>query len=123
MRRALRRGIPGVLFIAAGMLHFLRPAMYQQIVPPQLGHQALLVAISGAAEIAGGVGLLIPATRRAAAYGLIALLVAVFPANVYMATDGARFAKIAPQWALYARLPLQLVVIAWMWSLRGEDSA
>jgi uncharacterized membrane protein len=114
MRRALRRGIPGVLFIAAGMLHFLRPAMYQQIVPPQLGHQALLVAISGAAEIAGGIGLLLPHTRRAAGFGLIALLLAVWPANIYMALEADRFAAVAPAWGLWARVPLQIVLIWWV---------
>jgi len=107
-------GIPGVLFIAAGMLHFIRPAMYQQIVPPQFGHQAVLVAISGAAEIAGGIGLLVPRTRRAAGFGLIGLLLAVWPANIYMAVEANRFASIAPAWALWARVPLQIVLLWWI---------
>ena len=114
MRRAVISGIPGVLFIAAGSLHFVRPAMYQQIVPPQLGHQALLVAISGAAEIAGGIGLLVPPTRRAASFGLILLLLAVWPANIFMAVEAKRFATVAPGWALWARVPLQLLLIWWI---------
>ncbi len=114
MRRALVWGIPGVLFIAAGALHFVRPAMYQQIVPPQLGHPAALVAISGVAEIAGGIGLLVPPARRAAGFGLIALLLAVWPANIYMAVEAKRFAAIAPAWALWARVPLQAALIWWV---------
>jgi uncharacterized membrane protein len=114
MRRILVWGIPGVLFIAAGTLHFVRPAMYQQIVPPQLGHQALLVGISGAAEIAGGLGLLVAPARRAAGFGLIALLLAVWPANIYMAFDANHFAAVAPGWALWARVPIQVVLIWWV---------
>jgi len=111
----------GLLFVAAGTLHFTHAEWYVPIVPPALPAKEQLVAISGVAEMLGGVGLLIPPTRRVAAYGLIALLIAVFPANIYMAADSARFAKIAPAWALYGRLPLQLVLIAWVWSLRGEE--
>ena len=62
----MRAAITGVLFIAAGAMHFIRPAMYEQIIPPQFGHAGVLVAISGIAEIAGGLGLMIPHTRRAA---------------------------------------------------------
>ncbi|HEY0382738.1 MAG TPA: hypothetical protein VGC72_11100 [Candidatus Elarobacter sp.] len=109
-----RTAIPGVLFTAAGALHFVRPAMYQQIVPPQLEHAPELVAISGLAEIAGGLGLMIPRTRRAAGIGLIALLLAVWPANIYMAVQSAHFAAVAPAWALWARVPLQVVLIWWI---------
>lgn len=110
----LRALIPGVLFVAAGTLHFVRPAMYEQIVPPSFGHARELVAISGVAEIAGGLGLLIPRTRRAAGYGLIALLLAVWPANISMALDAQKFAQVAPAWALWARVPLQVVLMWWM---------
>lgn len=110
----MRIAITGLLFIAAGALHFVRPAMYQKIVPLQFGHAAELVAISGVAEIAGGVGLLAPQTRRAAGLGLIALLLAVWPANIYMAVDAGRFASVAPAWALWARVPLQLGLIWWV---------
>ncbi|HWT06799.1 MAG TPA: hypothetical protein VN224_13640, partial [Xanthomonadales bacterium] len=104
----------GVLFIAAGVAHFVRPAMYEQIVPPQLGHAGVLVAISGLAEIAGGLGLMIPRTRRAAGLGLIALLVAVWPANIYMAFEADRFSAVAPAWILWARVALQVVMIWWV---------
>ena len=101
-------------FVVAGALHFIKPAMYAQIVPPGFGPPRVIVAISGAAEIAGGVGVLVPRLRRAAGWGLIALLIAVFPANVYMAIARERFATI-PAWALWIRLPLQGALIAWAW--------
>ncbi|MDP9106912.1 MAG: hypothetical protein M3N49_13400 [Candidatus Eremiobacteraeota bacterium] len=95
-------------------MHFVRPATYAAIVPPQLGHAGALVAISGLAEIAGGLGLMIPQTRRAAGLGLIALLVAVWPANISMALESHRFAAVAPAWALWARVPLQVAIIWWI---------
>ncbi len=106
--------VTGVLFVAAGALHFVRPVMYQKIVPPQFGHASELVAISGIAEIAGGVGLMLPPTRRAAGLVLVALLLAVWPANIYMAVDAGRFASVAPAWALWARVPLQIGLIWWV---------
>jgi uncharacterized membrane protein len=110
----VRVAITGLLFIAAGAVHFIRPAMYEKIVPPQFGHAPELVAISGIAEIAGGLGLIIPRTRRAAGLGLIALLVAVWPANIYMAIEADHFAAAAPAWILWARVPLQVVIIWWV---------
>ena len=88
--------------------------MYEKIIPPQLGHAPELVAISGIAEIAGGLGLINPRTRRAAGWGLIALLVAVWPANIYMAIEADRFAAAAPAWILWARVPLQVAMIWWV---------
>ena len=91
------------------------PRPYRAIVPPRVQSQAKeLVEISGVAEILGGVGVLIGPTRRAAGVGLIALLAAVFPANVYMARTPERFPRI-PRWALYARLPLQPLMMWWAW--------
>jgi uncharacterized membrane protein len=110
----VRAAITGVLFIAAGVVHFIRPAMYEQIVPPQFGHAPELVAISGIAEILGGLGLIIPRTRRAAGVGLIALLIAVWPANIYMAIEADRFAAAAPAWGLWVRVPLQVAMIWWV---------
>lgn len=80
-------GITAFFFIAAGSLHFLRPAAYLRIMPRYIPWHPAMVEISGAAEIAGGIGLLIPSLRRPAGWGLVALLIAVFPANVYMATN------------------------------------
>src|ERR1700678_2174819 len=104
--------IAALFYSLAGVLHFLRPAMYMKIVPPYLPFPLAMVYISGAAEIAGGVGLLIPIVRRAAAFGLIALLVAVFPANVYMAANPVESGAAAlPAAALWGRLLLQPVLI------------
>ncbi|MBO0359752.1 DoxX family protein [Hymenobacter sp. BT186] len=112
--RSFSRGVLALLFIGAGVLHFVAPATYLRIMPPYLPAPLLLVYVSGAAEIAGGVGLLIPATRQLAGWGLVLLLLAVFPANVYMLqTHGAGLA--VPQWALWLRLPLQAVLMAWVW--------
>ena len=106
-------------FVGAGVLHFLKPRMFEAIVPPSLPAPRVLVLISGAAEIAGGLGLLVPALRPWAGWGLVALLVAVFPANLYMARESEKFRRLAPRWALMLRLPLQAVLIAWVfWASR-----
>jgi uncharacterized membrane protein len=103
------------LFIGAGANHFVMPRAYEQIVPRQLrGHARRIVQISGVAEIAGGVGVLLAPTRRLSGLGLIALLAAVFPANLQMALEPERFRRI-PRWALYARLPLQPLMMLWAW--------
>jgi uncharacterized membrane protein len=104
-----------VFFIFAGFLHFVRPAPYLAIVPPWIPWRLAMVDISGAAEIAGGIGLLIPAVRRAAAWGLVALLIAVFPANTYMAVDNIQFTAhpISPV-LLWGRLLLQPLFIWWV---------
>jgi uncharacterized membrane protein len=101
--------------VAVGVLHFVRPKPFVRIVPKYLPAPLALVYISGLFEILGGLGLLIPETRVAAAWGLIALYVAVFPANVYMLTDNVSLdpRKPIPRWILWARLPFQLVFIAW----------
>ena len=103
-----------VLFVGAGVLHFVKPRMYERIVPPSLPAPRLLVIISGAAEVLGGLGLLVAPLRAWAGWGLVALLVAVFPANLYMAREWERFSGFAPRWALLLRLPLQFVLIAWV---------
>jgi uncharacterized membrane protein len=101
--------------IAIGLLHFARPKPFVRIVPRYLPAPLALVYVSGLFETLGGLGLLIPATRAWAAWGLIALYVAVFPANVYMLTDNVSLdpKKPIPRWALWLRLPLQLVFILW----------
>ncbi len=109
--RALLSGF----FIGGGINHFVMPRTYESIVPPSMRDDAArLVAISGLAEIAGGVGVLLPRTRRPAGIGLIALLAAVFPANLHMARNPDRYRRI-PRWALYARLPLQPLMMRWAW--------
>lgn len=112
--RRSRRAL-GVAFMGAGINHFLMPRAYEAIVPPGLpGGAKRLVVVSGIAEIAGGAGVLMPRTQRAAGIGLIALLIAVFPANLHMARNPERFRRI-PRWALYARLPLQPLMMRWAW--------
>ena len=111
-RRWLRYGL-ALLFVSAGALHFIHPETFLRIVPPALPAPRLLVLLSGAAEVAGGLGLLLPATRRGAAWGLLALLVAVFPANVYMV--GLAGALHIPAWVLWARLPLQPLLMWAVW--------
>jgi uncharacterized membrane protein len=101
-----------VAFITTGILHFLRPDSYERIVPGYLPAHRELVLISGAAEIAGGLGVLFERTRRPAGLWLIALLILVFPANVNMAVNAERFRSIAPV-LLWGRLPLQLLLIWW----------
>lgn len=102
-----------MLFVGAGVNHFVNPAFYRQIVPPGFPSPSVLVAVSGACEIAGGIGLMIRPLRRAAGWGLAALLVALFPANIYMAASPEKFS--VPAWALWVRLPVQAVLIAWVW--------
>jgi uncharacterized membrane protein len=111
----------GLIFIGAGINHFVIPRAYRQIVPPSFGDPARLVVISGIAEAAGGLGVLLPRTRRLAGFGLLALLVAVFPANWYMARNPTSFDRI-PGWALYARLPLQPLMMWWIWRATREAS-
>lgn len=116
MRR--RRGwlTLGIAFLGAGVNHFVMPRAYERIVPPSLKNWARpIVAISGVAELVAGLGVLLPWTRRPAGVGVIALLVAVFPANLYMARSPEDFRKI-PRWALYARLPLQPLMMWWAWT-------
>ncbi len=99
-------------FVTTGILHFLRPEYYEQIMPDYLPAHHEIVLISGAAEIAGGVGVAFAPTRRWAGAWLIVLLIAVFPANVNMAVNSGRFDSIAPA-LLWARLPLQALLIWW----------
>lgn len=107
-------------FAAAGANHFRAPRYYEAIVPPALAARKQEInAISGAAEIVGGLAVLHPATRRLGRWWLLALLVAVFPANVHMAVNpeqvpGLDLKKI-PRWALWARLPLQPLAMLWVW--------
>jgi len=105
----------GGFFIGAGLNHFLSPRFYEAMVPPSLqDERKRIVLLSGVAELLGGLGVLIPSTRRLSGVGLIALLGAVFPANLYMAREPERFKKV-PRWALYARLPLQPLMMLWAW--------
>jgi uncharacterized membrane protein len=104
----------GLLFIAAGANHFLNPDFYLGIMPPWLPARRELVALSGALEILGGLAVFLAPVRSWAGWGLVLLLVAVFPANLHMALNPELFPEL-PAAALWARLPLQGVLIAWAW--------
>ncbi len=110
----MARLLLGAFFLAAGTLHFVRPPPYVAIVPDALPRKLELVYASGVAEIAGGAGVLAAPTRRAAGWWLIATLIAVFPANVNMAVNAERFRSV-PAPLLWARLPAQGLLIAWVW--------
>ena len=105
------RRLFGPFFIVAGLLHFAIPRTYEAIMPDYLPAQRELVYASGLAEISGGAALLHPRTRRAGMWLSIATLLAVFPANVHMALTPERYD--IPAVALWARLPLQVLLIAW----------
>lgn len=108
------RTLLGFFFIGSGINHFVIPKAYQRIVPPGIGDPATLVTVSGVAEVLGGVGVFLPATRRSSGLALIALLAAIFPANLHMARNPEKFHKI-PRGLLYARLPLQPLAMVWAW--------
>ena len=103
--------IVGTVFCLTAIPHFTATHRYEEIIPDWLPRHHDLVIVSGWAELAGGAGLLIPPLRLAAGWGLIALLPAVSPANVNMAVNADRFAKLAPAAVLWARLPLQVVIV------------
>ncbi len=102
----------GLAFVLAGVNHFAMPAVYLKIMPPYLPWHLELVYLSGECEVALGILLLVPKAARLAAWGLIALLIAVFPANVYLYQHQEIFPKVPPFLHL-ARLPLQGVLIFW----------
>ena len=111
----IARTAAAILFTAAGAMHFVRPSPYVKIIPPFIPWPLAMVYISGAAEIAGGAGLLIGRFRRAAGWGLAALLIAVFPANIYMASGHVHVtATPLPGWLLWGRLALQPLMIWWV---------
>ena len=125
LMRRLRQGLKYLMaafYVLAGVNHFLNPAVYLKIMPPYLPWHRALVEVSGVCEIALGVLLLVPRFTRWAAWGLIALLIAVFPANLHMAIHPELYPEI-PAAALWARLPLQAVLIAWAYVYTRPEPA
>jgi uncharacterized membrane protein len=113
------RAALAAFFAFAGTMHFVRPRFYEAIVPPAVGNEREVVIVSGLAEIAGAAAVLHPRSRRFGRWWLLALLVAVFPANIHMAVNpeqvkGLDLRRI-PRWALWARLPLQPMAMLWVW--------
>ncbi|MFD2255694.1 DoxX family membrane protein [Luteolibacter algae] len=111
--RSYSRSALALFFVLAGANHFRSPEVYISMIPQWLPAPVLLNQISGAAEIAGGCGLLFPQVRKHAATGLILLLIAVFPANLHVAIHGWDGMEI-PRWILILRLPFQLLFMAWV---------
>jgi uncharacterized membrane protein len=112
-----------LFFVAAGTLHFIVPAYYRAIVPSYLPAPVTLVAVSGAVEIAGGAGLLVPGLRQAAGVGLIVLLIVLLPANIamlqlYRASGAVWWQELA----LWLRLPFQAILMWWVWRLSRQRS-
>jgi uncharacterized membrane protein len=122
MLKTVLRWLLTVGMVGAGLNHFIKPDPYVAMMPDALPAHLALVYISGVAEILGGLGLILPRTRRLAAWGLVLLLLAIFPANINMAVNHLPLGdRPVPTWALWARLPLQAVLIAWAyWYTRPE---
>jgi uncharacterized membrane protein len=119
MRKGL--AIMGGLYMVAGLGHFVVPHAYERMMPAYLPEHRALVLVSGAAEFAGGLGVLVPQTRRAAAWGLVLLLVAVWPANLWMAQN-PELTPGVPMWALSLRLPLQIPLMGWAFRYTRRSS-
>ena len=112
-------------FCSAGTMHFVIPRSYEAMMPPSLPHHREAVVVSGLAELAGGLAVVPRRSRRLARWWLLALLVAVFPANVHMAVHPEQVKGLdldrVPRWALWARLPLQPLAMLWVWrATRGR---
>ena len=107
--------LAGPFFVAAGVLHFLAPRVYERIMPPWLPAHRELVYASGIAELAGGAALMAsdPRVRRLGGWLEAATMIGVFPANVHMALNPDDFRVPGGRAALYARLPVQPLFIAW----------
>lgn len=113
-----------MFFMAAGINHFVNSDIYVAMMPLYLPAHLELVYLSGLFEILGGMGVILSPTREWAGYGLIVLLIAVFPANIFMAMNPGKFTDIASVWALYARLPLQFLLLCWtFWVTRNDQSS
>jgi|SRR5579863_31837 len=113
----------GPFFMLAGAMHFIRPKLYRQIVPPYLPAPDALVYISGVAEAGGGLGLMVPSWRGRARWLLVATLLAIFPANVHMAQHPEQYPKIpGGERSLKVRLPFQALFIAWVLAAGRQPS-
>ena len=112
--------ILGLFYVVAGINHFRSPLSYVAIMPSYIPWPLVMIYISGVAEILGGIGVLVPdgfvfpRTRAFAAWGLVALLIAVLPVHINMCLHPEQFPGV-PLWAIWLRLPLQLPLILWAW--------
>jgi uncharacterized membrane protein len=116
------RRLFGPFFVFAGVMHFVKPRWYMRIMPPWIPAHREVVYGSGVAEIAGGLATMHPATRRAGSAWSIATLLAIFPANVHMAVNADEFEDVSGgEPALWARLPVQALFIAWAYAAGDWD--
>jgi uncharacterized membrane protein len=122
-RKTVLLWVMGVFYVLAGTMHFVRPDFYLPMMPPYLPAHLALIYVSGLAEIVLGVVVLLPGTRPAAAWGIILLLVAVFPANVHIALHNVPVfgAKQGAGIGNWIRLPVQGLLIAWAWWYTGRE--
>lgn len=119
--KTILKWLMGIGMFLAGVNHFLNPDFYMKIMPPYLPLHLFLIYLSGAIEIILGILLLIPKFQHLAAWGIILLLIAVFPANIHMATNTELYPDINPL-LIYLRLPLQFVAMAWAyWFTKKND--
>ena len=109
-----------LIFITAGSLHFIKTDFFMGIMPPIIPWHLFWVYLSGVCEIGLGIMLLIPKFSRTAAWGLIILLIAVFPANIYMAMNPQTFPEFSVT-GLYVRLLIQFVLIGWAYWLTKDN--
>ncbi len=118
LARKLALLVLSAFFVLGGANHFLNPDFYVAMMPPYLPAPTALVSVSGVFEMLGGIGVLVPTVRARAGWGLVLLLVAVFPANLHMALNPELFPGLSG-FALYARLPFQALFVAWAyWATR-----
>lgn len=103
-----------LFMIGGGLAHFLNSEFYLRMMPPYVPAPTFMVALSGVFEIVLGVALLIPKTRVLAAWGIIALLIAIFPANIHMYLNRDQWPEIPAVFTLI-RLPFQFIFIGWAW--------
>lgn len=117
-------GVMAAFYVLAGLNHFRDPGFYLPMMPPFLPWPRELVWLSGAAEVTLGIAVLIPRLRRLAAWGVIALLLAVFPANLYVAFENVPIGGRSEGLGLanWLRLPFQALFIAWAWWYTRPDA-
>ena len=113
--RFISRWVLAVFFVVAGANHFRTPEVYLGMMPPWMPQPLMLVYVSGVAEVLGGIGVLVPFTRRFSGWGLIVLLIGVFPANLHVAIQGHMSGFDFSPAILWMRLPFQLLLMAWVW--------
>lgn len=121
--KSVLRYVLGLFFVVAGMNHFITPGFYLPIMPDYLPWHEALVFLSGVIEVVAGALLCVPKTQRIGAWAIIAVLVAVFPANIHMAMNPETFADYGSPTALYIRLPLQLIPLLWAYCYTGTSTS